>query len=104
MKIICDQLMKNLLINWDIEEENVKIVSLFGEKSLNLQIGYFFWKKTRKELNRRKVYNFFAYLVMVLIDLVGQSHFYVGIAIGLVNGRAVLMEEEVAICFLGLFL
>ena len=35
MKKIRDQLMKNLLIQWDTEEENQKILSVFGEKQPN---------------------------------------------------------------------
>ena len=35
MKKIQDQLIKNLLTQWDIEEENQKILSVFGEKSPN---------------------------------------------------------------------
>ena len=39
MKKIQNQLMKNLLTQWDTEEENQKILSMFGEKPFNL-IGY----------------------------------------------------------------
>ena len=33
---IRNQLMKNLLIQWDTEEENQKILSMFGKKPPNL--------------------------------------------------------------------
>ena len=36
MRKIQDQSMKNLLIQWDIEEENRKIISIFGIKTPNL--------------------------------------------------------------------
>ena len=36
MRKIQDQLIKNLLIQWNIEEENRKILKIFGEKSSNL--------------------------------------------------------------------
>ena len=36
MKKIRDQLMKNLLIQWDTEEENRKILSMFGKKPSTL--------------------------------------------------------------------
>ena len=36
MKKIRDQLIKNLLIQWDTKEENQKILNIFGEKPLNL--------------------------------------------------------------------
>ena len=36
MKKIQDQLMKNILTQWDIEEENQKILSVFSEKPPNL--------------------------------------------------------------------
>ena len=36
---IQDQLINNFLIQWDTEEENQKILSMFGEKSSNL-VGY----------------------------------------------------------------
>ena len=35
MRKIWDRLMKNLLTQWDTEEENQKILSMFGEKSSN---------------------------------------------------------------------
>ena len=35
MRKIRDQLMKNLLTQWDTEEENQKILSVFGEKPPN---------------------------------------------------------------------
>ena len=35
IKKIQDQLMKNFLIYWDIEEENQKILSIFDEKLSN---------------------------------------------------------------------
>ena len=36
MKKIQDQSIKNFLIQWDIEEENHKILCVFDEKSPNL--------------------------------------------------------------------
>ena len=36
MKKIQDQLIKNLLTQWDIEEKNWKILNMFDEKPLNL--------------------------------------------------------------------
>ena len=36
MRKIQDQLMKNLLTQWDVEEENRKILSVFSEKPPNL--------------------------------------------------------------------
>ena len=36
MKKTRDQLIKNLLTQWDIKEENQKILSVFGEKPPNL--------------------------------------------------------------------
>ena len=36
MRKIQDQLMKNLLTQWDTEEENHKILSVFDEKPPNL--------------------------------------------------------------------
>ena len=35
MKKIQDQLMKNLLTQWDTKEENQKILSVFGKKPPN---------------------------------------------------------------------
>ena len=36
MRKIQDRSMKNLLTQWDIKEENQKILSVFGEKPPNL--------------------------------------------------------------------
>ena len=46
MRKIRDRSMKNLLTQWDIEEENRKIISVFGEKPPNL--GGRWRRKTRK--------------------------------------------------------
>ena len=47
MRKIRDWLIKNLLTQWDIEEENQKILSVFVEKPLNLDGRR--EKKTRKD-------------------------------------------------------
>ena len=39
--------MKNLLTQWRTEEENQKILSVFSEKSPNLQVEYFLRGKPR---------------------------------------------------------
>ena len=41
---------------------------------------------------------------MVVVDLVSQPHFFVGVVIGLAIEGAVLTRGEVAVGFLGLFL
>ena len=73
-------LVKNLWTQWEIEEEN------------------------RKRSSKREVLDFFAYVVIVMIDLAGQPRFFVRIAICLVIDRAVSIEKKVAINFFGLFL
>ena len=46
MRKIQDQSMKNLLIQWDTEEENQKILSMFGKKTSQP------WRETEEE-NRK---------------------------------------------------
>ena len=58
IKKIQDQLMKNLLTQWKIEEENQKILSVFGEKLLNLQAGYFLGRKLRKNQAKERFRTF----------------------------------------------
>ena len=52
MKKIRDRLIKNLLILWDIKEENQKILSVFGEKHPNP--GRRWERKTGKDQAREK--------------------------------------------------
>ena len=49
MRKIQDQLMKNLLTHWGTEEKNRKILSMFGQKLLNLQVRYFLERKPRRD-------------------------------------------------------
>ena len=47
MRKIQDQLIKNILTQWDIEEENQKILSMFDEKPFNPDAKQ--KRKTRKD-------------------------------------------------------
>ena len=42
--------------------------------------------------------------MVVVVDLAGRSHFFVGAAVGLAIGRAVSIETDVAVGFSGLSL
>ena len=80
--------MKNFLIKREIKEEN------------------------RKESSNKKVKNFFAYLVMVVVDLVDQPYFFdraamslgIGEIVDLVIGGAILTRTNITIGFFRLFL
>ena len=57
-----------------------------------------------KGSSKKEVYNFFACLVMVVIDLGGRPHFFNGAVVGLAISGALLMGREIVVGFFELFL
>ena len=55
-------------------------------------------------MSRREIYNFFACLVVVVVNLINQSHFFIKAVVGLAISRAILTGKKVVIEFSRLFL
>ena len=69
-------------------------------------------EENRKRLSKREVLDFFACLLIMVVNLAGQSHFFVRIAIslafggtmGLIIDEIVSMEINITVGFFELFL